>query len=148
MTDTLVPSTASTLSDSVSRAEKNLTKLEKTAADSLDFIWEGISFDAKSNASPDGSAIIRLKARIGQIFYSVEDPIQRAAAVDCISKTNRGIDGRYNLHRSGEVSFESATTTDKHLLGADLMGAVTLILLEAESHLRTLRSHLKPLHMN
>ncbi len=146
MSNSISISDTPTLTDQYDTAQNNLTKLEKSSFDRLDFIWEGIRFGANSNPTGDGSAVIQLNARLGHLFYSVEDRQQRVSALDCIRKTNRGIDGCYQLQKNGEVSFESVTATDMQMKGADLMGAVTLILLEAETHLRTLRSHLKPIH--
>ncbi len=137
------------LNTSIDEIETHLETIEAPSFDHLDFEWEGIRFQAASastSASQDGGGEIRLRGKLGQLYFTVEDPIQRTSAIEQVYATNRGIDGAYKIDREGVVHFESVTITDEHLTGSDLMSALTLILLEAETHLRLLRAHLKALH--
>ena len=134
------------LHESLDRAQGHLETLEKHQIDQLDFDWEGIRFHANVSARAGGGSRITLDATLGRIYYTIEDENQRAIAIDRVFSTNRGIDGAYSIARDGQVNFHSVTDTDKELSGSDVMGALTLILLESESHLRGLRAHLKPVH--
>lgn len=143
MTDT---ASAPNLDETLDRIEGHLEAVEAPAFDTLDFDWEGIHFHATSREGAAGASDIRLHGKLGRLFFTIEDPVQRASAIERVYATNRGIDGAYRIDRKGFVHFESVTTTDTVLKGNALMSALTLILLEAETHLRALRSHLKAIN--
>lgn len=133
------------LHDSLERAKGHLASIEDAHFDEINFDWEGIHFHAQSVAKGSNGGEIRLNATLGRVYYTIEDELQRAMALERLFVSNRGIDGAYKLDRSGTVAFSSITTTNDHLSGAGLMSALTVILLESENHLRALRAHLKPL---
>jgi hypothetical protein len=133
------------LQESIQQAQGHLDKVDEQQFDTIDFEWEGIRFFAKSENRGDNGFIVSIKAVLGRLFLTVEDPHERAQAMERLYSTNKGIDGRYRITPLGQVEFQSITSTDGQLFGAELMSALTLILLEAESHLRALRSHLRPL---
>ncbi len=133
------------LSDTLTKAKDQLESLDDLKFDHLDFDWEGIKFHASADETPSGEGQVHIKAELGRLYFTVEDALQRSMAIERLYSTNRQIDGAYAIGKKGDVSFRSITKTDKHLKGANLMSALTLILLEAENHLRALRSHLKPL---
>jgi hypothetical protein len=132
------------INETLEQAKGQLEKVDDTQFDQLDFEWEGIRFHAKADNDTQNGTHISIKANLGRLFLTIEDPNQRAMALERLYSTNRGIDASYSVGNQGKVSFESITTTDEKLIGADLMSALTLILLESENHLRALRSHLKP----
>ncbi|MCJ9429013.1 hypothetical protein [Kordiimonas marina] len=134
------------LQETLAKVQGHLERLDDPTFDKLDFEWEGIQFHASAEEKPDGSGSVRLNATLGRLYFTVEDAAQRTMAIERVYATNRGIDGAYLINKKGEVLFNSVTLTDKQLTGSQLMGALTLILLESETHLRALRSHLKPLH--
>ncbi|TNE62072.1 MAG: hypothetical protein EP335_13895 [Alphaproteobacteria bacterium] len=134
------------LQDKLAKVQGHLERLEDPAFDQLDFDWEGIQFHARAEEEHDGGGKIHLSATLGRLYFTVENAAQRAMAIERVYTTNRGIDGAYQISRTGDVRFNSVTLTDQPLTGSALMGALTLILLEAETHLRALRSHLKPLN--
>jgi hypothetical protein len=134
------------IQDTLQQAQGQLDKVDEAQFDRLDFEWEGIRFHAKSEIDTPKGSHIHIKAHLGRLFLTVEDPNERRQAIERLYSTNRGIDSTYTIGEQGKIIFESVTTTDDHLLGADLMGALTLILLESENHLRAIRSHLRPLN--
>lgn len=133
------------LSDTLSKAKDQLETLDDRKFDHLEFDWEGIRFHAAADAHKLGGGQIHLKADLGRLYFTVEDSVQRSMAIERLYSTNRQIDGKYAIGKKGDVSFRSVTKTAEHLKGTHLMSAITLILLEAENHLRALRAHLKPL---
>ncbi len=135
------------LNKSIDDIETHLETIEAPSFDKLDFQWEGIHFHAASHATPKGdSGEIYLKGKLGQLYFTIEDPVQRTSAIEQVYTTNKDIDGAYKIDRDGVVHFESVTLTDYLLIGTELVSALTLILLEAETHLRLLRAHLKALN--
>ena len=132
------------LHETLDKVQGHLDSLDDPQFDKIDFEWEGIKFHAVTD-EVSGGGKIRLSAKLGQLYFTVEDAAQRTMAIERVYTTNRGIDGAYKIGKNGLVSFNSVTMTDHQLSGSDLMGALTLILLESESHLRALRAHLKPL---
>ena len=131
------------LNQKVQEALQTLESLEDQAFDHLDFEWEGIKFQAASTISSDGSNGIQLHATLGRLYFTVEDKNQRAMALERLFTANRAIDGAYQIGKKGDIHFRNITKTDTHLTGSKLMSALTVILLEAENHLRALKSHLK-----
>lgn len=131
------------LDQSIDKIEDHLESLDTPSFDTIDFDWEGIRFHAAARGASSGGEI-RIKARMGSLYYTIEDPVQRSLAIERVYATNRGIDGAYRIDNKGNVHFESVTTTDGTVTGTDLMSALTVILLESETHLRGLRAHLKP----
>ena len=132
------------LHKSIQDIHGHLANIDDPPFDKIDFEWEGIHFQAKSHAEAGQHGRIQLRANLGRLYYTIEDQAQRAMAIERLYATNRGIDGAYHIDAKGNVLFESVTTTDTRMTGTDLMGALTLILLEAETHLRALRTHLAP----
>lgn len=132
------------LQNSIENAEGYLEKVEEPAFRQIEFDWEGIHFQAKSLEKASGGGRIELKATLGSLYYTIENATNRAMAIERVYTTNRGIDGAYSISPKGDVSFQSITTTDQIMQGKELMSALTLILLESETHLRALHSHLKP----
>lgn len=132
------------LQDSIEQVEGHLQSLEDQQFDHLVFDWEGIHFKAASEAKQDGSAVIRLTANLGRLYFTIENTNHRTMAIERLYSNNRAIDGAYSIDASGEVLFQSLTNTPSKLVGKDLTVAITTILLQSETHLRTLRSHLKP----
>ncbi|WP_417449599.1 hypothetical protein [Kordiimonas sp.] len=131
------------LHETLEKVQGHLDNLDNPQFDKIDFEWEGIKFHAYAGDDADGGKIY-LSAKLGKLYFSIEDSVQRTMAIERIYATNRGIDGAYRIEKNGTISFNSITSTDKMLTGAGLMGALTLILLESETHLRALRAHLKP----
>ena len=123
--------------------ETHISSADEPDFDRIDFDWEDIHFKAHSEVDRNGGFQIRLSANMGRLYFNIEDTAQRAMALERIYNTNRGIDGTYRILSGGMVKFENITHTDEKILGKDLMSALTLILLESETHLRALRSHLK-----
>ncbi len=131
------------INDTLDQAHSQLERVEEAQFDKLDFEWEGIRFHAKADSDRINGDHIHIEANLGRLFLTVENPDQRTMALERLYSTNRGIDALYKIGNQGKISFESITTTDKKLLGSELMSALTLILLESENHLRALKSHLK-----
>jgi len=132
------------LSQKIDQANLQLGALEDKAFAGLDFDWEGIKFHVASDTDAAGSHRIQLNATLGRLYFTVEDKNQRAMALDRLFTINRTIDGLYAIGKNGDIHFKSATKTDNRLKGTQLMSALTIILLEAESHLRAIQAHLKP----
>ena len=131
------------LDEKLTKAQDQLTVLDEMAFDHLEFDWEGINFHAATDVNNNGQGHVHLKASLGRLYFTVENSAQRAIAIDRLYSTNRDIDGNYAIGPKGDVSFRSITRTDGQLTGTNLMCALTTIILEAENHLRALRSHLK-----
>lgn len=132
------------LEQSINQAEQHLEAIDKQQFDQVAFEWEGIRFKALTEERRDGTYIVRLQAVLGRLFYTIENAAHRALAIESLYLNNRKIDGAYSIDNKGDVHFNSLTVTDQKLHGNDLLVALTTILMQAESHLRTLRSHLKP----
>jgi len=132
------------IAQTLEHAEQQLERADDAAFSRLEFCWEGIQFHALSEDKPDGGQI-RLRADLGQLYYTIENAMARYQSIELIHSANRGIDGAYAIDKRGTVRFESVTLTDGHLKGVHMMRALTLILLESESHLRALRTYLRPL---
>ena len=131
------------LNEHLSKAETHLDSLGDHEISNFDFNWEGIQFHAAAVENGEGASFITVDGTLGRLFYTIEDKNQRAMAIDQLYSTNRKIDGKYSISPRGDVSFSSVTKTDDTKSGSELMTAVTVILLEAERHLRALRTHLK-----
>ncbi|WP_374764616.1 hypothetical protein [Yunchengibacter salinarum] len=132
------------LEETLRQGEGHLQKVEEQQFHAIDFNWEGIAFHAVCTEAADGSCEIRLTGTLGQLYYTVEDAMQRGLAIERISRCNRTLDGVYDISRDGTVTYHSRTGCDRPLLGQELMAALAVILLEAETHLRGLHAHLKP----
>lgn len=132
------------LEQSINQAEQHLASLDNQQFDRIAFDWEGMCFKALAEERRDGTYIVRLQAVLGRLYYTIENAGHRAQAIERLYLNNRKIDGAYSIDHKGDVHFDSLTVTGKKLLGNDLLVALTTILMHAESHLRTLRSHLKP----
>jgi len=133
------------LHESLQKVKGHLESLEEAAFDQLEFDWEGIKFHAAADTDANGGGLIKLNAKLGRLYFTVENAAERTMAIERVYSTNRGIDGAYSISKKGDVTYHSVTATSQKLKGNDLVGALTLILLESESHLRALRSHLKPI---
>ncbi len=132
------------LEHSITRAEQHLEGLENQQFDQIAFNWEGIRFDVATGNGRDGTFEVQLHGVVGRLYYTIENAEHRTMAIERLYLNNRKIDGAYSVNGQGEVHFSSLTTTREKLLGNDLLVALTTILMQAESHLRTLRAHLKP----
>jgi len=132
------------LNQKISQAVQHLDRVENQQFDHLDFEWENIKFQAASTKDVDGTNNIRLKASLGRLHFTVEDKNNRAMALERLFTTNMAIDGTYEIDKKGDINFSNITHTDTHKTGVNLMSALTVILLEAEIHLRALKAHLKP----
>ncbi len=132
------------LHESLEKVQGHLQSLDEPIFDHLDFEWEGIQFHAAAQDNNEGAGTIRLNATLGRLYFTVENAAERTMAIERVYSTNRGIDGAYKIGEKGDVTYQSVTVTNQPLKGNDLVGALTLILLESETHLRALRSHLKP----
>ena len=131
------------LNEQLVRAQDQLEALEDLGFNHLDFNWEGIKFQAASDTDSHGTGHIHLSASLGRLYFTVENAAQRALAMERVYATNRLIDGKYAISQKGSISFKSITQTNGELKGNALICALTTILLEAENHLRALKSHLK-----
>ncbi|GHF27162.1 hypothetical protein GCM10017044_22760 [Kordiimonas sediminis] len=131
------------LSKTIEQAHSHLELVQDSQIEELDFVWEGIKFHAVTSSAPDGTGVVRLSAKLGALYFTIEDSLQRSLAIEKVYSTNRGIDGTYSIERDGTVYFHSVTATQKKMSGKELISAMTLILLEAETHLRGLKAHLK-----
>ncbi len=131
------------ITSTLDTAAQHLETLDDAAFSRLDFTWEDIRFSAQSEPMDHGGKI-RLRGDMGRLYFTIENAPSRFQSIELIQSANRGIDGAYAIDRKGNVQFESVTLTDVHLKGSALIEALTLILLESESHLRALRAHLRP----
>jgi len=136
------------LSQKLDEAKQHLDALDEQAFDSLDFEWEGIKFQVASTVKADGTNTIQLNATLGRLYFTVEDKNQRTMALERLFTVNRTVDGEYKIGNKGDIHFTNTTKTGSHMTGNNLMSALTIILLEAENHLRALQSHLKPNHLD
>lgn len=132
------------LEHSISQAERYLASLDAAQFDSITFDWQGIRFNAKTEKQNDGTFAVRLQAILGRLYYTVENKAHRATAIDHLYRNNRKIDGAYSIAGKGDVHFNNLTTTKKKLVGGDLLIALATIMMQVESHLRPLKSLLKP----
>ncbi len=131
------------LEQSINQAEQRLASLDNQQFDHIAFDWEGMRFKAVAKERRDGTNVVRLQAVLGRLYYTIENASHRAQAIERLYLNNRKIDGAYSIDDRGDVHFDSLTVTKERLRGNDLLVALTTILMHAESHLRTLRSHLK-----
>jgi len=132
------------LNQKIDEAQKQLETLEQKSFDKLDFSWEGIDFHAASITKSGDNHSIHLKATLGRLYFTVEDKNQRAMALERLFTNNRQVDGNYQIGKKGDIRFENHTKTKSHLAGTEFMVALTIILLDCETHLRALQAHLKP----
>lgn len=132
------------LKTKLERAEKHLASLDEQEIEHLDFNWEGISFTANTKTLASGKGQIELSATLGQLFFTIEDPGQRTMALERLFQTNRDIDGVYTISPNGTIHYKSRTECNSRISARNLMEALTVILLEGESHLRSIKAHLKP----
>lgn len=131
------------LQDQLSKGETQLQALEDQQFSQLAFDWEGIQFKAFSEEKANGG-LIRLQANLGRLFFTIENAAHRAMAIERLYSNNRAIDGAYSVDGTGHVLFQCLTNTTEQLKGKEFITALATILLQAETHLRTLKSHLKP----
>ena len=131
------------LSEKIQQAEHSIEAAEDQQFDHIHFTWENIDFKASTRAYDDNACYIDIQADLGRLFYTIENTADRTMGLERIYSTNRVIDGSYKIDRNGRVSFKNATRTQTHTKGKELLSAVTVILMEAEPHLRSIKSHLK-----
>jgi hypothetical protein len=131
------------LHESISKVETHLATLDEQEFDKIDFQWHGIIFNVVAMENETSGAKITLSARLGRLFYSVENADNRAMAIERLYANNRISDGAYSIGKDGCVHFKSHTKTDVLTKGQNLVAAVTVILLQAGNQLRSLQSHLK-----
>ncbi len=132
------------LQESLDQVESHLKTIDEQQFDHLSFEWEDINFIVAAEQCRDGRAQIRLNANLGQLYYTIENSAHRTMAIEKLYSNNRSVDGAYSINERGDVLFQSLTTTNEKLTGTRLLEALTTILLQAEGHLRALKSHLKP----
>lgn len=130
------------LQDQLQKVESHLQSLEDQKFDQFSFDWEGIRFKASSEAKSDGG-LIKLQANLGRLYFTIENSAHRTMAIERLYSNNRSVDGAYSVDNSGQVLFQCLTKTREKLVGKALVTAITTILLQSETHLRTLKSHLK-----
>ncbi|WP_262695362.1 hypothetical protein [Kordiimonas aquimaris] len=131
------------LQESLDKVEQHLSKLDNQSFDRISFRWENIPFNAVVEKASEGLSHIKLDAKLGRLFYTIENAELRTAAVKCLYSTNRKTDASYKIAKNGEVFFHSLTKTSKTLAGKNLMEAITVILLQSGSQLQLLNSQLK-----
>lgn len=131
------------LHDSIAKVETHLTTLDQQEFDQVAFQWHGITFNVASEESEVSGAKIILNARLGRLFYTIENAADRAMAIERLYANNRVSDGAYSISKDGSVYFTSQTQTDTQAKGQALVTAVTVILLQAGNQLRSLQAHLK-----
>lgn len=129
------------LAEKLETATNVITRAEGSDFDRIDFDFEGITLHAFSEKKEKGGHI-HLKAQLGRLFYTIEDSDRRTMAIERIKSANRGIDGAYSIDRHSTVHFQSLTGTDEYVVGDHLVKVLTLIILEAEPHLRSIKHHL------
>ncbi len=84
-----------------------------------------------------------MNARLGRLFYTIENAADRAMAIERLSTNNRVTDGAYSIGKDGSIYFKNQTGTDTLAKGEHLLAAVTVILLQTGNQLRSLQTHLK-----
>ena len=131
------------LQDSLDKVERHLSQLDAKKFDKIIFEWEGITFNAAIEKIAEGVNRIKFSAKLGRLFYTIEDAAQRSNAIERLYSSNRATDGAYMITKNGEVFFHSLTKIPKTMLGNELLEAITLILLQSGAHLKLLRSFLK-----
>lgn len=134
------------LKTKLEKAERHLASLDERVIEHLDFNWEGISFTASTEVSGGGKGQIELSAVLGQLFYTIEDAGQRAMALEHLFRINRDIDGIYTISPNGTIGYKSKTECESPISAQSFMEALTVILLEGEHHLRSIKAHLKPIN--
>ena len=130
------------LAEKIADASGALARADQANFERLEFDFEGMSLHAES-VNKSGAGEIIVTATLGRLYFTIENANNRILAIERIRSTNRGIDGAYRIDRDGTVHFECRTATDNHVTGDKLMSALTLIVLEAEPHLRAIHSNLK-----
>lgn len=131
------------LQESLDQVEGHLKTLDDQKFDQLSFEWEGIKFKATAEESRDGGCFVRLTANMGRLFYTIENSEYRSMAIERLYANNRSVDGAYSVDQQGNVIFRSLTSTHHKLAGKELMVALTTIVLQSETHLRSVKAHLK-----
>lgn len=135
------------LQDSISQAELQLASIKNFQPNTMSFDWQGISFEASIQTLHNGSYTLQLHANLGRLYYTVENGSHRTTAIKHLFRSNREIDGAYSITEKGCVHFNSLTTFNEKLMGNELLTAVTTIVIQAEPHLRTLKSFLSPIKL-
>ncbi len=133
------------LHEKIDEAHSNLEAATVQQFDRLHFEWEGMAFQATTHVTEDETGTIELHARLGRLYYTIENRDERMMAIERTESTSRRTDGRFAITRQGDVSFQSLTSTDEQLKGKHFASALTVILLGCEQHLRAVRAHLKEL---
>lgn len=131
------------LQESLEKVETHLSTLDQQNFDQVSFEWEGINFKAAIEKLASGMTRIALDAKLGRLYFTIEDAAHRAIAIERIYSNNRATDCAYSLKKNGEVFFKNLTTTAQKLNAQDLYAAITIILLESGTHIRALKAHLK-----
>lgn len=121
-----------------------MAKAQTPARQQFDFLWEGCAFTALVLPLDDGTSDILLKGAVGRLYFTIEDADKRQTGLSRLRRLNRAIDGSYRISSNGDIQFESITSAPGALIGDDLLSAVTLVVLEAEAHMKEVRDLLKP----
>lgn len=128
---------------SLDKAHEVLSASKESKINSLDFDWSDMKFSATSDSFGSNGGKIKLSAKIGRLYFTVENERLRTESIKIIHQNNRKIDGKFSLERDGSVTFASLTTLSTKVLGDDFVKAVTMIMLESREQFKTLRSYLK-----
>lgn len=132
------------LTASINDAEDRLKDANSINFAKMDFDWRGGRFRATSDVDAMGQPGIGLSGRLGRLFFTAEGPTMRQLALAKVCRVNSGVDGRYEVKRSGAIKFSNRTATSTLLTGHDLVEAITIIILDADSHLRDVCELIRP----
>ena len=125
------------------QVQQHLSTVEEQSIDHIEFNWEGIDFIATAEPAPGDTVDLHLSAKLGRLFYTIEDDLQRNMAMERLFQSNLTLDGRYSIGSKGDISFNSKTRFSAPLDTKAFMSGLAITLLEAERHLRGLQAHLK-----
>ncbi len=131
------------ISSSIKTANECINASGISQFDSINFIWNGIDFNASSEQFGTDGGIIKVSAVLGRLYYTIENENLRKESVKQIQQFNRTSDALYQLESDGTVTYNSLTTSNKKVRGQDFIKSLTMILLDFSPQLKGLKSSLR-----
>jgi hypothetical protein len=109
------------------------------------FIWDGIEFECSINKPRHGQSRLSLKARLGYLPFSAENPDGRRHMIAILEQSKLRDHDQITKDAQGLISFSSLTDIDEPTDLHDIIKALTIILFSIETTFSRLHGCFSPI---
>ncbi|GGO13062.1 hypothetical protein GCM10007972_18860 [Iodidimonas muriae] len=106
------------------------------------FTWDGIVFQAHLGKPHFGQCTLNLRAQLGVLPFSAQDPDARKTAIAETERSKFRTHDHILLDKTGHISLESATIFDAPTDFDSILETMTIILISLDSKISSLRGRL------